>query len=100
MNRRNWLASVAGLLAFGLTVRPSNKLIVPPQMWVREPHQGCIDVLAESIRHHGLYCPIIVDKENRLISGYYRVLACRQLGMRTIPAHVYDASFSYKELEL
>ena len=39
-----------------------------------------IDDLAESIKEIGLIQPIILTKDNELIAGHRRLLACKKLG--------------------
>jgi DNA modification methylase len=43
-----------------------------------------IDDLAESIREIGLIQPIIITKDNELIAGHRRFLACKKLGFKSI----------------
>lgn len=53
-----------------------------------------IEDLAKSIREHGVLNPVIVrsavDGTYDLIAGQRRLLACRELGLRTIPATIRD----------
>lgn len=52
-----------------------------------------VEPMAQSIRKIGLWNPpLVLDRDNRfiLISGWKRVLACRDLGLREIPALVND----------
>ena len=53
-----------------------------------------IEDLAKSIREHGVLNPVIVrsgvDGSYDLIAGQRRLLACRELGLRTIPATIRD----------
>lgn len=53
------------------------------------------DVLAKSIREHGLLQPIVVaplgQGRYRVIAGHKRFLACRKLGWKTVPVVVQSA---------
>src|ERR1017187_8914458 len=43
--------------------------------------------LVQDVKEHGVRDPVIIDKEtSTLIHGQARVLACKKLGMSTIPA--------------
>ena len=47
-----------------------------------------IEPLVESIQKYGLLEPIVIDEKNRLIAGFRRLQACKQLGFNTILANV------------
>ncbi|MGP1521444.1 MAG: ParB N-terminal domain-containing protein [Treponema sp.] len=47
-----------------------------------------IQPLVESIQKYGLLEPIIIDQNNRLIAGFRRLQACKQLGFKTILVNV------------
>ena len=47
---------------------------------------GDLSALVRSIRDVGLLFPLIVNKDNILISGGRRLEACRELGMTEVPA--------------
>ena len=51
---------------------------------------GDIDALATSIADVGLIHPIVIDQDNRLLAGYRRLAACRQLGLVEIEARVME----------
>lgn len=59
-----------------------------------------IDELAESIKRCGLLCPIIIDKENYLISGQRRIEAAKQLGWETIEAIIIPVQNQIQALEI
>lgn len=69
----------------------------------RKEH-GDIAALAKSIEAQGLLQPILVSPENRLICGQRRIMAFKQLGLKTIPAYVVaiarprDAEFDENEI--
>ena len=58
---------------------------------------GELGTLTNSIRKHGLLCPIIVDKDNILVAGLRRLEACRHAGLTRIPAFKMNAT--YKSLQ-
>lgn len=47
-----------------------------------------IQPLVESIQKYGLLEPIVIDDKNRLIAGFRRLQACKQLGFDTILANI------------
>ena len=54
---------------------------------------GDLTTLENSIRKLGLLCPLIVDRENVLISGSRRLQACRNAGLTEIPVLKLDVEF-------
>ena len=73
-------------------------LLIPVKEILPSPHQPRrvfeekdLDILAQSISQNGLLVPVSVRREGEgyvLIAGERRLLACRRLGMRFIPAIV------------
>ncbi len=51
---------------------------------------GEIGELVESMRRLGLLQPIVIDAENRLIAGFRRLQAARELGWESIEARLVD----------
>jgi ParB family transcriptional regulator, chromosome partitioning protein len=49
---------------------------------------GDITPLKKSLKEIGLINPIIVSEDLRLIAGYRRFLAAKELGWKTIPARI------------
>lgn len=49
-----------------------------------------VDAVASSIREFGFKNPIIIDKDNVIISGHTRRLAALQLGLKKVPVIVGD----------
>src|SRR5712664_1506398 len=49
-----------------------------------------VDDLADSIRRLGLIHPILLTRNNALVAGHRRLLACRSLGWTAIPFQFYD----------
>lgn len=45
-----------------------------------------IDPVKNSIREFGFKVPILVDKNNIIITGHTRILAAKEIGMDTVPA--------------
>lgn len=68
----------------------------------RRDDLGDIDSLAKSIKKYGLFHPIIVDPENRLIAGERRLRACESLGWEWVPARQWDelSEAELREIEL
>ena len=49
-----------------------------------------IDIVANSIKEFGFKNPCIIDKNNVLVAGHTRVLACKKLGITKVPCIVAD----------
>lgn len=49
-----------------------------------------IDTLQSSIERFGLFHPIIIDRENVLVAGERRLIACKGLGHKSIPVQFAD----------
>ena len=49
-----------------------------------------IDIVANSIQEFGFKNPCIIDKNNVLVAGHTRVLACKKLGITKVPCIVAD----------
>lgn len=47
--------------------------------------QTQIDNVAESIRQFGIVQPIVIDKNNVIVIGHCRILACKKLGIKQVP---------------
>jgi ParB family chromosome partitioning protein len=58
---------------------------------------GELGTLTNSIRKHGLLCPIVVDKNNVLIAGLRRIEACRQAGISRLPS--FKLNTDYRDIE-
>jgi ParB family transcriptional regulator, chromosome partitioning protein len=68
-----------------------HQILLNPYQTRKVFEQGKIDELAESIKEHGVFQPIIVKKEQEqyiLISGERRLRAVKQLKLNLIPAIV------------
>ncbi len=44
-----------------------------------------IDLIASSIKEFGFLNPIIVSKDNEIVAGHGRLLACKKLGIKEVP---------------
>lgn len=53
-------------------------------------NQDAVDYVMESIKEFGFKVPIILDKENTIVAGHTRYLACKNLGYEKIPCIVAD----------
>lgn len=49
-----------------------------------------VDIVANSIQEFGFKNPCIIDKDNVLVAGHTRVLACKKLGILKVPCIVAD----------
>jgi ParB family chromosome partitioning protein len=49
---------------------------------------GDIENLVNSIKEVDLLHPIVIDENNKLVAGYRRLQACKELGWNKIPCHV------------
>ena len=64
-----------------------NKIEVHP----RNPRQGDVGAIHESIKRHGFFGTIIVQKSTGyVLAGNHRVIALRQDGKRKVPAMIVD----------
>jgi ParB family chromosome partitioning protein len=81
---------------------PLGRIIVEEQIRTGIDRKGeSFQSLMESIRQKGVLEPVLVarrDERFLLISGERRFLACRQLGLETIPSRVLDAVVSQEEI--
>jgi len=66
---------------------PIADIIVEEELRIRQ-EPGDIASLENSIRKVGLLNPILVDENNRLVAGYRRLTACRNIGRGEIEATV------------
>ena len=51
-------------------------------------NEGAVDKVADSIKNFGFKVPIVVDKNNVIVSGHTRVKAAVQLGIEEVPSIV------------
>lgn len=74
------------------------KEIIIPQEKEEGKDNKLIKDLEQSISTIGLVNPITMNKENELLSGYQRLIACKNLGYETIPSIVKDEDELKEEL--
>jgi ParB family chromosome partitioning protein len=63
--------------------KPISHIVVEELSRIRKD-AGDISALENSIRRVGLLNPIVIDEKNRLVAGYRRLTACRNLGWQEI----------------
>ena len=49
-----------------------------------------VDIVANSIKEFGFKNPCIINKDNVIVAGHTRVLACKKLGIDKVPCIVAD----------
>lgn len=49
-----------------------------------------VDAVASSIKNYGFKVPIIIDKDNEIVTGHTRLLAAKKLGHEEVPCIVAD----------
>lgn len=65
-----------------------NKLI--PYINNPRNNEEAIDKVASSIKEFGFKVPIVVDKDNVIVTGHTRLLASKKLGLKEVPVVVAD----------
>ena len=53
-------------------------------------NEYAVDKVASSIKEFGFKVPIIIDKDNVVVTGHTRLLASKKLGLKTVPCVVAD----------
>ena len=57
----------------------------------RNPRQGDVGAIVQSIQHNGFYAPLIVQKSTGFVlAGNHRLAAAQELGMEKVPVVVVD----------
>ncbi|MEE4166042.1 MAG: ParB N-terminal domain-containing protein [Desulfocapsaceae bacterium] len=64
-----------------------DKIIVEESLRIRKDI-GNLDVLQSSIEKVGLINPVMIDENYKLLAGYRRLSACKNLGWKDIEANV------------
>ena len=54
------------------------------------PRIGNVDLIAESLKTHGQFRPLIVNKDNTILAGNHTFLAMKQLGWKECDVHYID----------
>jgi len=76
---------------------PIDSIVIKEDVRIRQD-PGDLSSLENSIRKVGLLNSIVIDEDNRLIAGYRRLSACRNLGWKEIEANVIE--FGSDELKM
>ena len=76
---------------------PIESIVIQEDIRIRQD-PGDLSSLENSIRKVGLLNSIVIDEDNRLIAGYRRLSACRNLGWQEIEANVIE--FGSDELKM
>ncbi len=84
-------------VTYKITAALNIKLLKPHPFAEKIYHIADIDILAKSLEKDGQLDPIIVDQQNRIISGRRRVLAAKKLNWQEIEANVLE---TLTELEI
>ena len=53
-------------------------------------NDDAVPLVAESIRQFGFKVPIVIDRDNVIVTGHTRLKAAKQLGMKTVPCIIAD----------
>ena len=53
-------------------------------------NDDAVPLVAESIREFGFKVPIVIDRDNVIVTGHTRLKAAKQLGMKTVPCIIAD----------
>lgn len=59
--------------------------LIPYAKNAKVHNQAQIDKIAKSIEEFGFINPCLIDKDKNIIAGHGRVMAAKQLGMKTVP---------------
>lgn len=70
--------------SLSISYRKPSELKLDPKN-PRQHSKKQLDQIAASIRAFGMNVPVLVDEAGQVIAGHGRVLACRELGMTTVP---------------
>ena len=94
--REHWERCPDQVPAFFGSVMPDYKIyqksvndLIP---YVNNPRNntGAVDAVASSIAEFGFKVPIVIDKNNIVVTGHTRLLAAKKLGLETVPVIVAD----------
>jgi ParB family transcriptional regulator, chromosome partitioning protein len=75
----------------GIMKKAISHIVVEETRRIRKD-PGNIAALENSIRKVGLLNPVVIDEQNRLLAGYRRLTACRNLGWREIDVTVVESA--------
>jgi ParB family chromosome partitioning protein len=71
-----------------ITEVPINKITPDPEQPRKSKLTKDIEELAENMKEHGVINPIEIDEHNIIITGELRYLACKKLGLKTVPCRI------------
>lgn len=66
-----------------MTVKTSE--LIPYVRNAKKHDKTQIDNVAKSISEFGMIQPIVIDRDNNVIIGHCRLLACKKLGIKEVP---------------
>jgi hypothetical protein len=71
-----------------IVMRDINELI--PYINNPRKNDDAVDMVASSIKNFGFKVPIVIDKNNEIVSGHTRLKAAKKLGLEEVPCVVAD----------
>ena len=71
-----------------ILMRKTSELI--PYINNPRDNANAVDAVASSIKNYGFKVPIIIDKENEIVTGHTRLLAAKKLGLEEVPCIIAD----------
>jgi len=77
-----------------------NKVDADEKNRVRTTSGNNINSIKDSIKNLGLFHPIIINKDKKLIAGYRRLKACKELGWNLIPVFIREDLNELEELNI
>ena len=77
-----------------------NAIIFNEKERIRTTSGKNIDKLVSSIKKFGLFHPILLNNDYKLIAGYRRLLACKALGWKTIPVIIRNDPTELEEISI
>jgi DNA modification methylase len=78
------LTAISSNSHMAITYRPFTELKPDPKN-PRSHSRSQIQQIAKSIETFGFNVPVLVDKDDNVVAGHGRILACRRLGWTTVP---------------
>lgn len=69
-----------------------NKRIEDLRAYTNNPriNDEAVKYVANSIKEFGFKVPVIIDKNNVIVAGHTRILACKELGIKEVPCIIAD----------
>jgi len=77
-----------------------NKVNTDEKNRIRTTSGYDINNIMDSIKTLGLFHPIIINKDNKLIAGYRRLKACKELGWNLIPVFIKENLNELEEVNI